>query len=164
MRLPRQALILILLAALWGVVPVYAQIDIPQGKWWKNDPELVQALNLTPQQVEQIENIFEHYRDPLLDLQLDFQKKSLDLRRLLQADRLEEQRIEAQATLVEQARAELAKQRLMMMVKIRNQLNRDQWRILQEKHAQRKNERELMGRPRAGGGKAVRPGIPPGGK
>ena len=163
MRFLRRALLLILLAAVWGAVNVYAQIEIPQGKWWKNDPELVQALNLTPHQIEQIENIFERYRDPLLDLQLDFQKKSLDLKRMLQADRLDEQRIETQASLVEHARAELAKERLMMMVKIRNQLNRDQWRILQEKHAQRKRERELMGGPKGGD----RPGqlrIPPGGK
>ncbi|HEY3132072.1 MAG TPA: Spy/CpxP family protein refolding chaperone [Acidobacteriota bacterium] len=163
MKSRRLARFLFLLAALCGAAPLYAQIDIPQGKWWKNDAELVQALNLTPHQVEQIENIFESYRDTLLDLQLDFQKKSLDLKRMLQADRLDEQRIEVQATQLEQARSELAKQRLMMMVKIRKQLTPDQWRILQEKHAQRKKERELMGIPKNGG----RPGqlrIPPGGK
>lgn len=164
MRFPKAIVsVALLVVACFGTGSALAQIDIPPGKWWKNDPELMQLLNLTPQQIEQIDQVFERYRPTLLDLQLDFRKKSLDLQRMLQADKLDEGRIEAQAALVEQARGELAKERLMMMVKIRNHLKPDQWRVLQEKHNQRKKERELMGPgPRGGGGRLGRPVPPPG--
>ena len=121
---------------------VFAQIDIPPGKWWRNDPEIAQALNLTPQQKDQIEAIFDRVREHLLDLQLDLRTKSLVLNRMLQSDTLDEKGIEAQVIAVEQARGELAKERLMMLVKIRGILKPEQWRALQQKHAeqQRKNQ------------------------
>ncbi|MBI4456127.1 MAG: periplasmic heavy metal sensor [Acidobacteria bacterium] len=115
-----------------------AQVDIPAGKWWRKNPELIQALNLTSQQVSKIEIVFERYREPLLGLQLDFKKKSLDLQRMLEAEALDEQRIESQIGMVEQARSELAKQRLLMIVKIRRLLKPGQWRILREKYAEQR--------------------------
>ncbi|HEV8131254.1 MAG TPA: Spy/CpxP family protein refolding chaperone [Acidobacteriota bacterium] len=164
MRFPKVvASTALLVVVCFGTSTVLAQIDIPPGKWWKNDPELIQSLNLTAQQIEQIDQVFERYRPTLLDLQLDLRKKSLDLQRMLQADKLDEARIESQAALVEQARGELAKERLMMMVKIRNHLKPDQWRLLQETHAQRKKARELMRPgPRGAEGKLGRPLPPPG--
>lgn len=136
MRLRKRVLVLFLLMLVRGA-SLPGQIEIPQGKWWRNDPGLVQALNLTPQQINQIDHIFERYREPLLDLQLDFRKRSLDLQRMLEADPLDERRIESQVTLVEQSRSELAKQRLMMIVKIRGQLLSEQWRRLRETYEQR---------------------------
>jgi Spy/CpxP family protein refolding chaperone len=137
-----------------------AQIDIPPGKWWKNDPNLIRALNLAPRQVEQIESIFERYRDRLMDSQLEVRKKTLDLQNLLEAESVEEQRIESQVSALEQARSELARQRLMMVVKIRAQLTSQQWRTLRQVYSQR--GLEPPARPRRPGpgfpGRPPRPG------
>ena len=120
-----------------GATAVVAQVQVPPGKWWRNDPELIRALSLTPQQVDRIEDIFEGYRERLLDLQHDLRKKALDLEHMLEANSLDEPRIESQVTAVEQARAELAKQRLMMIVKIRGQLKPEQWHVLRDRYAER---------------------------
>lgn len=133
---------------------VAAQIEIPPGKWWKNDPNLIRSLNLAPAQVERIESIFERYRDRLMDVQTEVRKKSLGLQDLLEGDSIDEPRIESQIVALENARAELAKQRLMMIVKIRGQLTSDQWRILRQRYAQRGPD--LPQRPRR-----LRPGPAP---
>ncbi|HEY2932844.1 MAG TPA: Spy/CpxP family protein refolding chaperone [Acidobacteriota bacterium] len=151
----KQCFAVCLLLLLAGSSSIFAQIDIPPGKWWRNDPEIAQALNISPQQKDQIEAIFERYREPMLDLQLDLRTKSLVLNRMLQSDTLDERKIEAQVTAVEQVRGELAKQRMMMLVKIRGILRPEQWHALQEKHAQRQRNQMRPFRPNQ------RPDIPP---
>jgi Spy/CpxP family protein refolding chaperone len=116
---------------------LWAQVEVPPGKWWKNNPGLTRELNLGPQQVDRIDRIFEDYRERLLDLQHDLRKKALELERMLDAETIDEARVEAQVTAVESARAELATQRMMMSVKIRGQLRPDQWRLLRERYATR---------------------------
>ena len=135
LRQPGRILLLGLAGAL-GCGSAAAQLDMPPGKWWKNDPALMRALNLTPPQVERIDSIFERYRDRLVDFQGEVRKKTLGLQDLLEGDSFDEARIESQIVALENARAELAKQRMMMIVKIRGQLTSDQWRLLRQRYAQ----------------------------
>ena len=150
---PAQILLIGLLGSL-ACGSLAAQIEIPPGKWWKNDPALMRELNLTPPQVERIESIFERYRDRLVDIQAEVRKKSLGLQDLLEGDSVDEPRIESQIVALENARAELAKQRMMMIVKIRGQLTSDQWRLLRRRYAQRPPDAPI--RPRR-----LRPGAMP---
>ena len=149
--------IVLLLFVIAGTGTATAQIEMPQGKWWKNNPGLVRALGLTTQQVDQIEGIFQRYRKPLLDLQLDLKRKSLDLEGMLEADFIDASRIEAQVVQVEQARSELATQRLLMIVKIRGQLRPEQWRTLRDIYAGRQGPPRLPRQIRP-----LLPGRPPG--
>ena len=138
----------LLLLLLLGSGSLKAQIDMPPGKWWKNNPEVVRVLNLSPQQVDQIEAIFERYRQPLFDLQVDLRRKSLDLEGMLENDVMDPSRIEAQVVQVERARSELAMQRLFMIVKIRGQLRPEQWRLLRDVYSQRQGLPRLQRRMR----------------
>lgn len=101
------------------------------GKWWKNS-EIVKDLQLTDQQVKQIEQTFLDYRLKLIDLHADLERQETKLQPLMDADVPNEQQISSQVDAVVAARAKLEKTNTMMMVAIRRTLSVEQWKKLQD--------------------------------
>lgn len=101
------------------------------GKWWTNT-ELAKKLNLTDQQVSQMEQIYQQNRLKLIDQVAAVQKQEVLLEPMLSADRPDETQVLAQIDKVAQARAELEKSHARMLLGIRQVLTADQWKQLKD--------------------------------
>ncbi len=101
------------------------------GKWWKNS-EIAKELQLSDQQVKQIEQTFFDYRLKLIDLRADVERNEAKLQPLIEADRPDEQQVSAQIDATLAARAKLEKTSTLMMLAIRRVLSVEQWKKLQE--------------------------------
>ena len=99
------------------------------GRWWGN-PEMVQKLGLSTDQVKKMDDIFQQFRLQLIDLNANLQKQELILEPLVSADQPEESKILAQIDKVVQARAELEKSNARMLLGVRRVLSQEQWQKL----------------------------------
>ena len=115
------------------------------GKWWKNS-DVVRELQLTEQQITQIEKNFLEHRLKLIDLKYDVERQEALLQPLIEADRPDEAKVGAQIDLVLAARGRLEKENTMMMLAIRRVLSVEQWKKLQAMH----HDRERMRAPFSG--------------
>lgn len=128
-------------------VPVAASPDLPDGKWWKR-PRIAAVVGLTPEQTREIEAIFSKARPQLIDRKADLEKKQGELEDAVEsnADRKE---IAARVEEVEDARAELQKARILMVLDMKQVLRAEQWerlvRMQQEARRQRMDRRERFG-------------------
>jgi protein CpxP len=100
-----------------------------EGNWWKNT-ELAKKLNLTDQQVAQMEQIYQQGRLQLIDKVAAAQKADLLLEPMLAADRPDESQVLAQIDKVAQTHADLEKSRARMLLGIRQVLSAEQWKQL----------------------------------
>ena len=134
-----------------------AQVDLPEGKWWKR-PRIAQEIGLTEDQSRQIEDIFVKSRPRLIDLKADLEKKQFDLRQALEhdGDRAE---VEKKLDLVEAARRDLQKTRVLMLLDMRKVLKPEQWERLKE---MRETVRERRREARQDGAPPPHPGRPNG--
>ncbi len=120
------------------------------GRWWTNQ-QLSQAIGLTDDQKQKMEDVFQKNRLSLIDLSAALEKQEALLEPLLQADKLDEAKVLAQVDKVAAARAELEKGNARMLVGVRAVLTPEQWKKLQTE------------RPGAAGGGGPRPVQQPGG-
>src|ERR1035441_6903249 len=81
---------------------------MPQGRWW-NNPEMVQKLSVTPEQVKKMDDIFQQNRPRLIDLNANTQREEVTMEPLMAAETPDEPKILAQIDKIAQARAELEK-------------------------------------------------------
>ena len=133
-----------LLAALAASVAA-APANLPEGKWWKN-PRVVAEINLTPDQIREIEDVFARARPKLIDGKGDLEKRQGDLQEAIEsnADRRD---IAAKVEAVEKARAELQKTRILMVLDMKQTLKAEQWERLVRMHQEfRRERRERFGR------------------
>lgn len=134
----------LLLAAL-GASATARAADLPEGKWWKH-PRVAAEINLTSDQVEEIEAIFARARPKLVDGRAELEKKDGDLQEAIDsnADRRE---IEARIGAVETARANLQKTRILMVLDMKQVLRPEQWeRLVRLRQEMRQHRRERFGK------------------
>jgi Spy/CpxP family protein refolding chaperone len=115
----------------------------PPGIWWHN-PDLIQKLNLTPDQQKRMDDILQQSRLQLVDLRANVEKQELLMEPMLAANPPDTNKILAQIDHTAQARAELEKANAKMLLGIRNVLTPDQWTKLQTE--ERENRRMHMRR------------------
>jgi len=116
---------------------------------------MVKRLQLSDTQVSQIEQTYVEHRLRLVDLRADLERQELQLHPLLDADPPDQGRITAQIDVVTAARGRLEKEYALMLLSIRQVLNKEQWTQLQTLQ----REREPRGYP--GPGPFSRPPGPP---
>jgi len=113
-------------------------MGFPFGAWWKN-PEVVQKINLTDDQAQKIDKVFQDARLQLIDLHANLEKQETMLRPLVDADQPDEGKVMAQVDRVAQARVALERANAQMMLAIRRVLSADQWKKLQERSPGRRH-------------------------
>ena len=119
---------------------------LPAGKWWKR-PRVAAEINLTSEQAREIEGIFTRSRSKLIDLKADLEKKQGALQDSLEDPNSDRRAIGAQVEAVENARAELQKARILMVLDMRHVLKPQQWgRLVQMQQEFRRERRERFGR------------------
>ena len=114
-----------------GGPPMGMPMDgMPPGKWWKN-AEIVQQLQLSDDQLQRLEKIFQDNRLRLIDLHASLEKEEAVLEPLTEADNPDESQVDSQIDKVAMARAELEKANTRMLLDLRKALTADQWKKLQ---------------------------------
>ncbi len=132
------------LLALGAAIPLLAQPQVPDGKWWKR-PRVASAIGLTEEQSSQIEKIFLKSRPQLIDLKADLEKKQVDLQSALENHESDRRAIEKKIDAVEEARKQLQKARALMILDIKQVLKPEQWdRLLQMQQAARERRRQML--------------------
>ena len=101
------------------------------GKFWKKG-DVRRKLGLTEDQVGSLEQIFARNQHTLVDLEADVKKKRADFEGLLADDRNDDNTIMAEVDLLEQARANLGKARVTMLLEMRRVLTPAQRNTLAE--------------------------------
>ncbi len=96
-----------------------------EGKWWKR-PRVAKQLDLSADQVAQLEKIFARSKPKLIDLRADFEKKQFDYDQSMQNDDVERAELEAKIEAREQARAALQKELALMELDMKKVLSPEQ--------------------------------------
>ena len=138
----------LLLAALAGLpAAAAASPELPEGKWWKR-PRVAAAVGLTAEQTRDIEAIFSKARPDLIDRKAELEKKQGELDDAIEAN-ADRKAIASRVEEVEDARAELQKTRILMLLDMKQVLRAEQWdrlvRMQQEARRQRMDRRERFG-------------------
>jgi len=134
----------------------------PPGIWWHN-PDLIQKLNLTPDQQKRMDDILQQSRLQLIDLRANVEKQEVLMEPMLSANPPDTNKVLSQIDHTAQARAELEKANARMLLGIRGVLTPDQWTKLQAEGRDRRHMREGRGRPGGpGGNQQGAPGGPGG--
>lgn len=120
--------------------------DLPEGKWWKR-PRIAAEIALTPDQESRIESIFSRARPTLIDRKANLEKKQGELEDALEGANADRRSVAARVEAVENARAELQKARVLMVLDMRQVLKPEQWDRLVRMHQEfRRDRRERFGR------------------
>jgi Heavy-metal resistance len=99
------------------------------GKWWQNS-EIVKKLQLSEDQIGQLDQTFYDHKVKLIDYGAEMEKQDLKLQSLLDADVPNEGQVEAQVDQVLSARGKLEREFTLMNLNLRKVLSLDQWRQL----------------------------------
>lgn len=114
----------------------YLRQDMTMGRWWE-DSEMAQKLQLTDNQVSQLNQIFTQHRLNLHgDLQ-DEQKANQALDSLLATEQPDEDQVNAQVDQVLTARNKLQREFTTMNVDFRKVLTLEQWKQLKALHQEK---------------------------
>jgi Spy/CpxP family protein refolding chaperone len=115
------AALLLLLA-----VPAVAQAPGVEGKWWKR-PRIAAALQLSADQVDQLEKIFARVKPRLIDLRADLQKKQFAYDQAMTSDKpVDRKEVESMIEAREAARSALQKELALMELDMKQVLHPDQ--------------------------------------
>lgn len=95
------------------------------GRWW-NDRQVINRLNLRPNQQKQMDAIFEAHRAALSDSLQNLQRERAQLGSLSRKDLQDENKVLAAIDRVVAARADLAKQTTQVLGDLRKQLDPQQ--------------------------------------
>ena len=110
-----------------------------EGKWWKR-PRIAKQLDLSADQVAQLEKIFAGSKPKLIDLRAEFEKKQFDYDQSMQSDDVDRKQLEAKIEAREQARAALQKELALMELDMKKVLNPEQ----REKLVQMREKARVM--------------------
>ncbi len=147
MKVRTTTLLALVFCALCAALPVSAQ----GFKWWQDDT-FRRELGLTQEQSTRLEEIFQKSL-PTLRARTDaVEKAQLEFDRLV--DSGDDATVMQQVNTLEDARAEMNKARVAMLLKMRRSLTADQWAKFTALTQARQRERE---RSRRGGAPSRRP-------
>lgn len=135
----------------------------PPGIWWKN-PDIIQKLNLTPDQQKRMDDIFQQSRIQLVHMKATLEEEQILLEPMLNANPPDFAKTLAQIDHIADARAGLEKANAKMLLGIRTVLTPDQWTKLQEESRNRRMRMRhggMHGGPE-GSGSPAGPGAPNG--
>ncbi len=105
-------------------------MGMPMGNWWKNS-DVIQQLQLTDAQRQQLEKAFVQHRLRLVDERAAVEKQEIKLQELMDMDQPPESQVMAQVDQLQGARGQLEKEFTAMTLDFRRIITPDQWKKLQ---------------------------------
>ena len=112
-------------ALLLSAVAAVAQAPSVEGKWWKR-PRIAEALQLSADQVDQLEKIFARVKPKLIDLRADLEKKQFAYDQAMSSEKVDRANVESLIEAREQARSALQKELALMELDMKQVLRPDQ--------------------------------------
>ena len=131
---------------------------LPPGAWWK-DPELVQRLELTPDQQKRIEDTFLQNKVTLIHMHASLDEEELLLEPMLNSNPIDQGKALAQISKIADMRADLEKANAKTLLQVRGVLNQAQWTKLQQERPAGMRQHMFLHGP--DGGPRNRMGEPP---
>ena len=104
---------------------------LPPGLWWK-DQDLVQRLELTPDQQKRIDDTFLQNKVTLIHMHASLDEEQLLLEPLLNANPMDQARVLGEISKIADMRADLEKANARMLLQMRGVLTQQQWTKLQQ--------------------------------
>lgn len=124
-------------------------LDAPRGKWW-NRPQVAQRLNLTQEEMAQLDTAYLESRRAMIRLRSDLQLEQLELEALVESSEFNEAAVMSQFKMVDVARQHLATERFSFLVEVRKLLGQHRYLELKRNFKQfrkgRKGGAEKMSR------------------
>ena len=112
-------------------VPVAMAQDAPKGRWW-HSARVVGALNLTPAEIERLEQAYEKFRPQLIRIKSKVEQEQFELSNLIEQSTFDEAAIRAQNHKLEQARSELADVKFTFVIEVRKIIGAERFQQLVE--------------------------------
>lgn len=109
---------------------------LPPGKWWKM-PRVVQRLELTQGQQNELDEVFRKSAPELIDLKAELEKATIALRGAVDRPNVDRTEVRKAAEKLNAARGRLFERELMMLVDMRTVLSETQWNELRRSLDQR---------------------------
>lgn len=125
-------------------------LELPPGKWWKNE-QIVQTLMLSPEQQQKLDDIMYAHLEQMIDLKAGFEKEELRLKQQLDLPKVDEAKLLAQVQKTLEAQNKMQMNRAAMFVKVRALLTPEQWDKIKVKFQERRQDRMQDLRERRGG-------------
>lgn len=117
---------ILMVAALFVCSAVAQAQQLPPGKWWRRS-EIIQALQLTADQQQRLDEVFNNAANDLIDARASIEKLQIAVRAELDRPQVRRQELQKIAGQLSDARGKLFERELMMLVDMRGVLNPDQW-------------------------------------
>ena len=92
--------------------------DAPSGKWWYNQ-KIVQNLNLTQQEIRQLDQLYVGSHRKLIKLKNAVEREQFELDTLLGQKTVDDAKVRKQFKRLESARTDLANERLGFIIRVR---------------------------------------------
>ena len=122
---------MIVVAALLASAVIVEAQQMPPGKWWRR-PEVIQRLELTNEQQDQLDEVFRAAADDLIDAKGAVEKLQVQLRGELDRTQVRRPELQRIARQLSDARGKLFERELMMLADMRGVLDEQQWRKVRE--------------------------------
>ena len=114
----KRILIGILMIFMIGLPEFAGGQDIPAGKWWYN-PKVVQNLNLTQNEIRQLDQLYVGSYRRLIELKNAVEREQFELDTLVSKKTVDDAKVREQFKRLESARTDLADERLRFVIGVR---------------------------------------------
>ena len=103
--------------------------DVPSGKWWYNQ-KVVQNLNLTQNEIRQLDQLYVDSHRRLIDLKNAVEREQFELDTLLDKKTVDDAKVREQFKRLERARTDLADERLGFVIRVREIIGAERFQQL----------------------------------
>jgi Spy/CpxP family protein refolding chaperone len=107
--------------------------EVPAGKWWYNT-KIQKNLNLNQNEIDQLDKLFANSRRKLIKLKSEVEHEQFELDQLLSKKKVNDTEVNKQFQKLEQARNNLANERLQFVIGVRNILGHDRFQQLKSNY------------------------------
>ncbi len=123
--------ILLCIAVTFLLLPAICHAkDIPPGRWWRL-PYFSEPLNLTDEQKDELDKLFDHNRNRLSELKSQMEQERAELTKLMEEERhLNENAAMVQMKKLENTRTVLSATRFSYSLEVRKLLGHDRFQQL----------------------------------
>ena len=125
----KKAWVVILLMSIISLPGLAAGQEVPSGKWWYNQ-KVVQNLNLTQQEIRQLDQLYVNSHRKLIQLKNAVEREQFELDTLLSKKKVDDAKVREQFKRLENARTELANERLGFVIRVREIIGADRFQQL----------------------------------
>jgi Spy/CpxP family protein refolding chaperone len=119
---------------IWLIAPVITTAqDVPAGKWWYN-PKIQKNLKLSRDEIAKLDKLFANSRRKLIKLKSEVENEQFELDQLLSKKKVNDTEVKKQFQKLEQARKNLANERLQFVIGVRNTLGAERFQQLKSNY------------------------------